>query len=297
MQDSIHEGLTNMEMNANDLAVSDSSIRQIALLLHSLPERTHRVLIGQLAENQRDAVANALASIQDVDAFEQHRVLKKMLEELLSETESVERVESEIHDEIQIGRARVTSKVSKSFRSASAPGTPATVTSTAGTSTSAHVSVGSDVATNKSLNGRTHDPDSYGRRQSCIRLRYAQTQAAGVLADRPAESFSAEPPPVKLYAPAKPQSEEAVPASMSNSAESADELAERIDRYLVQLDPERLCSLLGRVTTKQAFLVLCGLPNDVAESALALLPRRQANQVRREMRQMGRLQLSEIDHA
>ncbi|MEM6474448.1 MAG: FliG C-terminal domain-containing protein [Planctomycetota bacterium] len=245
------------------------NLRQIALLLHSLPERTHRVLVGQLAERERRAVADELMVIGEVDALEQYRVLRRMRSELLAETESVERVESEIHDEIQIGRARVKSKSPKSFR---AKTTLATKDPTAS------------------------PDDGLGQTNQAIRLRVEQTQAAGVLSGpfpkRQGVNMQADHLP--------PSSADAgAPVILRHPASTSDEeeLAERIDEYLVGLTPQRLCAVLGQASTKQAFLVLCGLPNDVAEAALALLPRKQARQVRSRMRQIGRLQLSEIDQA
>ena len=89
---------------------SDVAIRQIAILLHALPERTHRVLLGQLDGDEKSTIAEELNLLGDVDPLEQHRVLKRMHEALQSETSSAEHVESEIQDEIQIGKARVSKK-------------------------------------------------------------------------------------------------------------------------------------------------------------------------------------------
>lgn len=281
-------------------AATVQTVHQIALLLHSLPERTHRALVGQLAEKERRAVAEELQAIQEVDALEQYRVLKKMREELLAETATVDRVESEIHDEIQIGRARVTSQRSKSFRSKSV--------------TTAASEAASVQASNQSEATRQPPTDTH----QVIPVRFEQTQAAGVVPDHmrtPSTESSEQIAPASVpFSDARPSSVSAAetrrPAGPSkpnrtrvDGSSSADpksaaiELAERIDDYLVQLPPERLCLALGQASTKQAFLVLCGLPNEIAEAALALLPQRQARQVRTQMRRIGRLHLSEIDQA
>jgi len=70
-----------------------------------------------------------------------------------------------------------------------------------------------------------------------------------------------------------------------------------IHRHLLELAPEELCQALGSVTTRQAILSLCGLPNEKAETVLAILPRSQAKQVRRGMASLQSLELREIDEA
>jgi flagellar motor switch protein FliG len=140
-------------------------------------------------------------------------------------------------------------------------------------------------------------------------VQFQQTQAAGVL---PLTAFSHSEAAGVGFPVDRPIGDEREAATMSPSpaaaasepreAESAwvsdaEELAERVDWYLNQLTPRQLCQALGVGTTKQAFLVLCGLPNETAEQVLALLPRRQARKVRQDMRRMGRLQLCEIDRA
>ncbi len=44
-------------------------------------------------------------------------------------------------------------------------------------------------------------------------------------------------------------------------------------------------------------LALCGLPNQVTEAALSILPRAHAKKVRIKMNSLGSLQLREIDEA
>lgn len=70
-----------------------------------------------------------------------------------------------------------------------------------------------------------------------------------------------------------------------------------IHTRLVSLTPIELCKSLGRVDTRQAMLCLCGLPNHVAESALAVLPKNQAKTVRMQMSQLNSLNLRDIDEA
>ena len=72
---------------------------------------------------------------------------------------------------------------------------------------------------------------------------------------------------------------------------------DEIHQHLIKMKPKELCNALAQVETRQALLVLCGLPNSVAESALASLPRSQAKQVRVKLARLGSLQLREIDEA
>ena len=67
--------------------------------------------------------------------------------------------------------------------------------------------------------------------------------------------------------------------------------------HLVTLDPAQLCQALGQVDTRQALLTLCGIPADVADAVLDLLPRRQAKDVRRQLASLGSIRLREIDAA
>ncbi|MGB7345590.1 MAG: hypothetical protein WBD20_15355 [Pirellulaceae bacterium] len=68
-------------------------------------------------------------------------------------------------------------------------------------------------------------------------------------------------------------------------------------QHLVTLPSKELVAALGRVSTRDALLTLCGLPHQIAESAIALLPRVKAKQVRRGIETLGGLQLREIDEA
>lgn len=72
---------------------------------------------------------------------------------------------------------------------------------------------------------------------------------------------------------------------------------EKVQSFLVGLPPEELVVALGQVSTREAFLTLCGLPNATSERAIALLPRGKAKTVRRSMAQLSDLQLSDIDEA
>ena len=295
--------------------------RQIAILLGSLPERTHGVLLGQLAKEERQRVEEELTVLTDVDAMERYRVLKLMYEQLHAETESVEKVESEIQDEIQIGRARVAKKRSAAiYRQAEPPkptrtdAAPVHESSTA-TATASAAEVATPAETTPDDRGRSPDrrPDAApARDEDQLRAQFQQTQAAGVLPLKPfprlhpdsvsqsAEAsgiaFAEEIPTVAAHADAEghastPWSHDPQPVC------EADELAERVDSFLNQLPPQQLCQALGMVSTKEAFLVLCGLPNETAEEILGMLPRRQSRKVRHDMRRMGRLQLCEIDQA
>lgn len=70
-----------------------------------------------------------------------------------------------------------------------------------------------------------------------------------------------------------------------------------IHQHLIALEPMELCRALGKVDTRDAMLSLCGLPNPVAEAALAILPRGHAKKVRASMSGLGSVQLREIDEA
>lgn len=70
-----------------------------------------------------------------------------------------------------------------------------------------------------------------------------------------------------------------------------------IHQHLVALEPMELCRALGKVDARDAMLSLCGLPNSVAEAALAILPRGRAKKVRASMSGLGSVQLREIDEA
>jgi flagellar motor switch protein FliG len=70
-----------------------------------------------------------------------------------------------------------------------------------------------------------------------------------------------------------------------------------IHQHLMQLTPAELCQSLGKVETRDAMLALCGLPNQVTESVLAVLPRAHARKVRIQMNSLGSLHLREIDEA
>lgn len=88
----------------------------------------------------------------------------------------------------------------------------------------------------------------------------------------------------------------------SVSEELATELSpgltnEDVDAQLMQLSAPMLCRALGMVKTREALLALCGLPGDVADAALALLPRPRAREVRRGMANLSSIKLREIDQA
>lgn len=70
-----------------------------------------------------------------------------------------------------------------------------------------------------------------------------------------------------------------------------------IHQELTRMPPRKLCETLGRVGTRTAILTLCGLPNNVADAAIACLPRAQANQVRQQLMALGNLEIRQIDQA
>ncbi len=70
-----------------------------------------------------------------------------------------------------------------------------------------------------------------------------------------------------------------------------------IAKHLESLTTAELCQALGRVDTRVAMLALCGLPNQVSESALAMLPKAAAKKVRSAMSSLHSLNLRDIDDA
>lgn len=339
--------MVQLERTAHSTAAMPTStpakLRQIAILLHSLPSRTHGVLLGQLSSSDQQRVQAELDQLGDVDPMEQYRTMKQMREHLTRETQSIAEVESEIHDEIQIGRARV-SKTRKptlyhnpdtSFQTSVAPNNagPNGTAPNSTTTTNAIPSAADEL--NRTPPGSVpfsrvqpdadsdhqaepspvaiHSIDAY--RQPCeldsmqvLIEQYQQTQAAGILNSNFANAIHGGP--AAAASDSASQTVAATPplGSTNPASEAADnrdqrvplnteQLAQRIDQFLINLPPEDLCYALGMGTTKQAFLVLCGLPNEVAESTLKRLPRKQAKQVRSAMRSMNQLQISEIDQA
>ncbi|KAA1260226.1 Flagellar motor switch protein FliG [Rubripirellula obstinata] len=82
-------------------------------------------------------------------------------------------------------------------------------------------------------------------------------------------------------------------ATASPTLDSTDAIHGR----LLSLSPTQLCQSLARVETRDAMLCLCGLPNPVAEAALALLPKEQAKTVRQQINGLNTLNLRDIDDA
>ncbi len=305
----------------DDRGDHSDSIRQIAILLHTLPRRTHRVLLGQLGNEDKQRIAQEMSAMVEIDAMEQVHVMKRMRDELQTETSRVEKVESEIQDEIQIGRARVSQKRSKSIyrgtesvadaaadfqrESGHRPTPPAE---------SAAVEVPPTEHARQTHTDATTTPAAMPPSRETVESMFAQfhqTQAAGVLPSallqnesrpsRQTHDDASDQGPVVLPMNERRYAEEGQRIEEDRYADEAlchpAELAERVDRFLMQLPPQDLCRALGMVSTKQAFLVLCGLPNETAETVLDMLPRRQSRKVRSDMRRMGQLQLSDIDAA
>lgn len=345
----------------------DRSIRNIAILLQALPEHTHRTLLGQLSSDEKHRVLGEMACMNDVDASEQYEVLSVMHEQLQAETVVVDRVESEIRDEIVIGRARLSKKPDPTRRrpdpnarertvprSRSTPtehsldsGNPLDLVETFGAENVARVLQRETPETIawvlRSVDAFTGSAilehlDDVTRRQAlahCATMNHLDPNVLDMVAahlrarleslaesgaqitsesfrrfeqggagfgpprdDSGSQKDGHEParvvgrprlrpiaPPVRMQFDEQPE------------AVASERQAESVDRVLTALAPADLCRALGMVTTEQAFLVLCGLPNTTAENALALLPRRTSRRVRSDMRRLGQLQLSDIDAA
>lgn len=102
--------------------------------------------------------------------------------------------------------------------------------------------------------------------------------------------------------PPNPQADASAPATHSAAVGADQQLptlasTDSIHQHLLDLTAEELCEALGAVTTRQAILALCGLPHEVAQAVLSVLPRSQARQVRRGMSSLQTLELREIDEA
>ncbi len=89
---------------------------------------------------------------------------------------------------------------------------------------------------------------------------------------------------------------ETIPIGVKETTEEALS-TEDVHLHLIQLPPRALCLALGRVETRQALLTLCGLPNGIAETALSMLSRSRAKEVRRGMANLTSVKLREIDKA
>ena len=331
------------------------SIRSIAILLNALPERTHRTLLGQLSADDKHRVLGEMACMGQVDASEQHDVLSVMRDQLQAETVVVEKVESEIRDEIVIGRARLSKKPDSSHRRPDHVVEERTVPRSRGASANQvtaafdFIQIFGTENVGRALRRETAETiawvlsavdaltgaailehiDEAKRREAlaqCASLREIDSKVLEMVANHlrsQLESLSESGAQItsesyrrferrrgrlglfptdgshrstvvgKIQAqPTRPE-----PDRDELSDAEAERQAESVDRVLMALAPKDLCRALGMVTTEQAFLVLCGLPNATAENALALLPRRLSRKVRSDMRRLGQLQLSEIDNA
>lgn len=81
--------------------------------------------------------------------------------------------------------------------------------------------------------------------------------------------------------------------ALSTTSMSTDEIQD----CLIGLTPVDLCQALGSVETHTAILAICGLPTDVTDAALGLLPKASARDVRRQLMNVGSIDLREIDEA
>ncbi|MFG0268098.1 MAG: FliG C-terminal domain-containing protein, partial [Rhodopirellula sp. JB055] len=111
------------------------------------------------------------------------------------------------------------------------------------------------------------------------------------------EQTSEGTPPLRVHVPADSGTEHAAAASQPSPAPSSGFATDEIHQRLVKMKPRLLCEALGRVPTRTAMLCLCGLPNKTADSAINVLPRQQANQVRAQLANVGSMELREIDEA
>jgi flagellar motor switch protein FliG len=92
------------------------------------------------------------------------------------------------------------------------------------------------------------------------------------------------------------------PPSQSQTTEKATSnvaswSTDEIHSHLIRMKPGHLREALASVDTRDALLAMCGLPSPVAESVIATLPRLAAKQIRKELLEIGPLELREIDMA
>jgi flagellar motor switch protein FliG len=85
------------------------------------------------------------------------------------------------------------------------------------------------------------------------------------------------------------------PSNVQQSIDLDTDLVDATHAHLIALSPKELVAALGRVSTRDALLTLCGLPSETAEAAIACLSRAKARGVRRGIDTLGPLQLREID--
>jgi flagellar motor switch protein FliG len=111
------------------------------------------------------------------------------------------------------------------------------------------------------------------------------------------ETAAAGTPPLRVHVPTDAATEHAAVTPQSSSTPSSGLSTDEIHQRLVKMKPRLLCEALGRVPTRTAMLCLCGLPNKTADSAINVLPRQQANQVRTQLANVGSMELREIDDA
>ncbi|MEO1525646.1 MAG: FliG C-terminal domain-containing protein [Planctomycetota bacterium] len=331
---------------------SEDSIRNIAILLSALPERTHRTLLGQLSSEDKHRILDELDCLDGVDSAEQHQVLSVMREQLQAETQVVEKVESEIRDEIVIGRARLSKKPETAHRRVEPNIEPRTIPRNRPPAdepddaepfgfvhsfgvenvarvlqretpeTIAWVLTAVDSLTGSLLLEHLDDSKRSAALSFCATAVDLDPKVLTMVANHVRSQLESLPvsdaqltsetfrqferrsalvgsgnehtrKSLKVVRPPVGRRTERLPSGGTE----ADRQAESVDRVLIALAPRDLCRALGMVTTEQAFLVLCGLPNATAEKALDLLPRRMARRVRTDMRRIGQLHLADIDAA
>ncbi len=109
--------------------------------------------------------------------------------------------------------------------------------------------------------------------------------------------FSTNPPGPRDQSPTVSVSSKGFDDRVESASSMAFQSTDAIHRHLIGLSPAELCQALGKVSTRDALLALCGLPVEIVEAALAVLPRAQAKSVRSKMNSLGSLNLREIDIA
>ncbi len=110
-----------------------------------------------------------------------------------------------------------------------------------------------------------------------------------------AEGTESVDPPIELADAELAAAESKPPATIKQTLDSDNDLVDATHAHLISLPPKELVAALGRVSTRDALLTLCGLPSETAEAAIGCLSRSKARGVRRGIDTLGPLQLREID--
>lgn len=95
----------------------DIAVRRIAILLRALPTHTHASLLDRLGVGTKKRVDEELAAQEEIDPIEQYRVLVQLRDDFSIQNDEINEIESEIRDEISIGRSRFRAVKRKRFDS------------------------------------------------------------------------------------------------------------------------------------------------------------------------------------